>query len=145
MSFIFRWRKFSHLEPSSVFPGSLTIPGPDFTHIHTLSPAESRRQSHILSTTSIIPCSSRISTTSTIPHSSRRLSLCGVTQQILTTRRQSCMPVLGIRDNITRQKTATDTIEEVLESPAIHPVIEDQHKLDTLVTVSSDIGNSDIL
>ena len=131
-----------------MFPGSLDIPGSglsrDYTHIHTLSPVESRRQSHILSTTSIVPCSSKISTTSTIPHSSRRLSLCTVTEQILTTRRQSCMPVLGIGDTITRHKTATDTIEEVLESPAKHSV-EEHPKLDTFVTVNSDIHNSDIL
>ena len=51
------------------------------------------------------------------------------------------MPVLGIlRDNTNKQKTATDTIEEGLETPTAYTnsILDDNvNKLDTFVSVVS--------
>ena len=105
---VHRWRKFSHLEPSYVFTTSLergtSLATQDRHYHHLPASLQSRRESHVLSTTS------------TIHHSSRRLSLVMVTNQLLHPhRRQSCMPELGVRESIPRQKSAPDTIMEGVE------------------------------
>ena len=128
MYFFYRWRKFSHLEPSCIFtnteertPSLSSLAGMS-THTSRANSFLSTCNPHYSSHCSISPQqrqSRGLSTTSTLNHYSRRLSLRRVTEHLINSkRRQSCMPTLAKKDKITRQKSVPCTIKEVSETPS---------------------------
>ena len=122
----FRWRKFSHLEPSYLYSPTVA-PSPSLESLAPVSAFTSRansqdryRQSSILSNyyQDYLPQlsqseSRRQSTAPSTTSTSRRLSLCQVTEHLInTSRRKSCLP-----ESLARQKSAPCTIEEGRETP----------------------------